>query len=260
MILPFSYWPVVRSCDGAVVSDKKAFRTIPLMKKFILTVFLWIILVILIHMIVFLSLGKPVAQSFGFFGVMIHALGSLFLARLAAKKLLAGKLSSGQPLSLAQARADAMSEAISRGDLDENFVGDFLRKLRDPNGDDPSAIKSIIESLDLLEQRIGSSAFTLARSQVEAHMKQDPKPYCDAISVEKTRPAQVAAASIANFSGDILESGSLCIYRGVLGLEGEAMMQVFQSSLGELVSLGAATKQQAAEQLSAVRASIKTVG
>ena len=100
------------------------------MKKFLLTAFFWIVIVFLIHMIVFVSFEKTVAQLLGFIGVLAQAFGSLYLARLITKKILDRRLPSGQPVSLAQARADAIQEAIDRGDLDEEKLTDFMRKLK----------------------------------------------------------------------------------------------------------------------------------
>ena len=100
------------------------------MKKFLLTVFFWIIFVVTIHMIVFVSSGKTVAQLLGFLGVMGHAFGSLYLARLVTRRILDRKLPSGQSRSLTQARADAIDEAIKRGDLDEDKYNEMIRKLK----------------------------------------------------------------------------------------------------------------------------------
>lgn len=101
------------------------------MKKFFLTALFWIVLVIVIHMAVFMTTGKTVAQLLGFIGVIAQTFGSLFLARWAAKRMVDPKLPSGQSLSLAQARADAIDEAIANGELDEGEYTKMIALLKE---------------------------------------------------------------------------------------------------------------------------------
>ncbi len=78
--------------------------------------------------------------------------------------------------------------------------------------------------------------------------------------MQKTPPEQIAAASVANASGDILETGTLCLYRGVLSPVGEEMMELFRIALHELVRMEVATQKDIDQQISAVRTTIRTVG
>ena len=96
-----------------------------------LTIFFFLLFVFIIHMAVFMATGKTVADNLGFIGVMVHAFGSIYLARLAARKITDPKtLPSGQPVSLAQARADAIDAAVERGDLKEEDLQAMLEKLQ----------------------------------------------------------------------------------------------------------------------------------
>jgi hypothetical protein len=78
-----------------------------------LTIVFWLLFVFIIHMIIFVASGKTVADNLGFIGVMAHAFGCLYLARIVARKITEPKtLPSGQPVSVAKARAAAIDEAI----------------------------------------------------------------------------------------------------------------------------------------------------
>lgn len=103
----------------------------PYIMRIFLTAIFFLIFVFIIHMIVFVASGKSVADNLGFFGVLAHGFGSLYLARLVAKKTTeAKKLPSGQLLSVAKARAKAMDEAIERGDIKESDLHDMMAKLQ----------------------------------------------------------------------------------------------------------------------------------
>lgn len=125
----------------------------------------------------------------------------------------------------------------------------------------PKELKLISKALDLLGSRAGCpNAFAQARLQVERSIKHDPAAFIHAISMQKTPPEQIAAASVANASGDILETGTLCLYRGVLSPVGEEMMELFRIALHELVRMEVATQKDIDQQISAVRTTIRTVG
>ena len=73
-----------------------------------LTIVFWLLFVCVIHMVVFVISGKTVADNLGFIGVMAHAFGSLYLARLAARKITEKKTPpSDQLVSVAEARPKA---------------------------------------------------------------------------------------------------------------------------------------------------------
>lgn len=108
----------------------------------LLTGFLALVIVCIIHMVVFVSTGKPVSAQFGFIGVMLHTFGSLYLARLLTRKILrrdtvpyedpaARQPPASGPDDLATARADAIQQAIDSGQLDEEKLRDFLRRHQD---------------------------------------------------------------------------------------------------------------------------------
>lgn len=69
-----------------------------------------------------------------------------------------------------------------------------------------------------------------------------------------------AITFVSNFSGDILESGKVCVYRGMLSLEGEEYLKVFEYSTLKLAKEGIVPEYKAKENIQAVKDNINLVG
>ena len=124
----------------------------------------------------------------------------------------------------------------------------------------PKEIRQFFAGLDRLEGRIGStSSFSQVRAMIVADSKRDPESYVAAIRNSKA-PEQVAATSVANVSGDIVESGRLHLYRGVLSPAGEAMLKLYKDATAYLVSEGVLDEAQRTEEVSFILRNIKNVG
>lgn len=124
----------------------------------------------------------------------------------------------------------------------------------------PKEIKLFRNGLDLLEHRLGTSfSFTRIRQVIEADIGRAPQPYIDAIK-NSPSPEQVAATSVANAAGDLVESGELCIYRGLLSPAGEEMLKLYSDCLGFLLSSGFIDEATRAKEMTAIRRNIASVG
>ncbi|MDP1587813.1 MAG: hypothetical protein Q8M07_08735 [Prosthecobacter sp.] len=124
----------------------------------------------------------------------------------------------------------------------------------------PKPLKLIYSALDALEREWALPSFTLVRSHVERLIEGNKVTLINSVQSGSCTPKQIVVAEIANCSGDLLESGSLHIYRGVLSPSGESVMAVFRRALGEMVATGHATEADIAEQISCVLSNIRTVG
>lgn len=124
----------------------------------------------------------------------------------------------------------------------------------------PNPLKLIHSALDALDHEWTLASFSLVRAQVDCLIDTHKATLIASVQSGECTPRQIAVAQVANCSGDLLESGTLHIYRGVLSPAGEGVMAVFRRSLGEMVSMGHATEAEAADQISCVLSSIRTVG
>ena len=124
----------------------------------------------------------------------------------------------------------------------------------------PKPLKLIHSALDTLEHEWALSSFSLVRGHVDRLNQTQRASLISAVQSGEYTPRQIAVAQVANCSGDLLESGTLHIYRGILGPTGEGVMAVFRRSLAEMVTMGHATEADAAEQVSCVLTSIRMVG
>ena len=121
-------------------------------------------------------------------------------------------------------------------------------------------IKLFRKGLDLLEHRIGTSpSFVEMRRLIEEDMKRSEAPYIEAIRNSKS-PVQVAATTISNGAGDVVESGRLSLYRGVLSPAGEDMFKLYKNCMNVLVDTGFISPEKRTEEFAAVSRNIKTVG
>ena len=124
----------------------------------------------------------------------------------------------------------------------------------------PKPLKLIHSALDTLEHEWTLSSFSLVRGHVDRLIDTHKATLITSVQSGSCTPRQIAVAQVANCSGDLLESGTLHIYRGILSPAGEGVMAVFRRSLAEMVTMGHATEADAAEQVSCVLSSIRTVG
>lgn len=124
----------------------------------------------------------------------------------------------------------------------------------------PKPLKLIHSGLDAFDHEWTLASFSLVRAQVDRLIDTYRATLIASVQSGECTSRQIAIAQVTNCGGDLLESGTLHIYRGVLSPAGEGVMAVFRRSLAEMVSKGHATKAEAAEQISCVLSSIRTVG
>ena len=124
----------------------------------------------------------------------------------------------------------------------------------------PKPLKLIHSALDALEQEWALPSFSMVHNHVDRLIDIHKATLIPSVQSGDCTPRQIAVTQVANCSGDILESGTLHIYRGILSPAGEGVMAVFRRSLAEMVTMGHATEADAAEQVSCVLSSIRRVG
>lgn len=124
----------------------------------------------------------------------------------------------------------------------------------------PKPIKLLLNELDLFEHNADLSGFHLVKQKVIQNIKANKVAFAKAMTDTRISSEQIIAAEIANVSGDMLETGEYCIYRGILSPSGEQLMALFQRALDELVRIGAISEEKKLEDIGGLRSTIRSVG
>ncbi|MBW2618484.1 MAG: hypothetical protein JRC92_06380 [Deltaproteobacteria bacterium] len=125
----------------------------------------------------------------------------------------------------------------------------------------------VVEALAILDEaknKFGmgfsaSSAFDLVRAQVEKIIRSDTKLFLEVVRKGRSVRKYIYYA-ITYTSGDMLESGQYHVYRGVLSMNGNGLLEIFDGAIDELVKLGGMDKEYAKKEKNAIRQNIKGVG
>jgi hypothetical protein len=122
-------------------------------------------------------------------------------------------------------------------------------------------VEEAIEVLDEATHKFGESGFDLVREQVEKILLSDTDQFLDIVRKGRSVRKYVYS-TIANVSGDMVESGQYHIYRGVLNPMGPGgeLLKIFEAAMDELVKLGDTDMENAEKQKKAIRENIKNVG
>lgn len=124
--------------------------------------------------------------------------------------------------------------------------------------------KNIVQQIDsaFLEMRNECKASVWDNIQTNAK-KLLEKPGTDLVSYFDKYPYTPriwAFTFSSNLSGDILESGTVCIYRGLLSPTGEEYLKVFTYTTMQLAKEGIVSEETAKENIEAVKKTILSVG
>jgi len=119
------------------------------------------------------------------------------------------------------------------------------------------------EALNILEEAEVkfSKDFDLVREQVEKVIHENTDQFLEVVRKGRSVRKYVYS-TIANISGDMVESGQYHLYRGVLNPmgPGQNLLEIFDSAMDELVKLGDTDKENAEVQKKALRENIKSAG
>ena len=125
------------------------------------------------------------------------------------------------------------------------------------------ASNEVREAIDMLVEasHIYGSEFDLIKEQIEEIILVDTKKFIDAIQSGRSVRKYIYS-TIANISGDMVESGNYHIYRGVLNPHGpgEKLLEIFDAAMDELVNLGDTDFESSRREKEAIRENIKAVG
>ena len=125
----------------------------------------------------------------------------------------------------------------------------------------PKEIKAAIGILNEVDQALQNHSFNLVRGHIENIIFKHPNDFVDSVNKGKT-PREWIYSSIANISGDLLESGQYHLYRGVINPvgPGSGLRKIFDYSIDELVKIEIITQEKADEEKNALGKNILEAG
>lgn len=121
-------------------------------------------------------------------------------------------------------------------------------------------IKLLLNQLNIFEDKFDLPGFSLVKQKVIKNIRANEVAFAKAITESHISSEQIIAAEVANVSGDMLEMGEYCMYRGTLSPSGEQLMVLFGSALDELVRMGAISEEKKREDVGGLRSMIRSVG
>lgn len=124
----------------------------------------------------------------------------------------------------------------------------------------PKPIKLLLNALDLFVHKVDLACLDIVKPRVIQNIRSNEAAFAKAITDLRISPEQIIAAEVANVSGDMLETGEHCIYRGVLSPTGQQLFALFQRALEEMVRMGAISEDKKLEDIGGLSSTIKTVG
>ena len=150
-------------------------------------------------------------------------------------------------------------------DMAEEGISEYKPVQEDVTTDKPTeqpdGVHAALDILDEMASKFNNAAFEKIRENIKLKIRKSPDKAAKAFNDGKP-PRERIYNMIVNLSGDWLESGEYHMYRGVLNPMGigEDLLKLFDTTIDELVLIGACDKKLAKEQKKGVRDNIKTVG
>lgn len=121
-------------------------------------------------------------------------------------------------------------------------------------------ISLCLKALDASKAHLGQfSSFVRVHGVVKERIKKSEKAIVEAVK-NGANPEVIAVAEVTNISGDFVESGDLCIYRGVLSPIGQDMLNLHKAAYQRMVELGATTQGNASLEIEALINNLRMVG
>ncbi len=122
-------------------------------------------------------------------------------------------------------------------------------------------IRSLLKTLDEIELEFDdlSFYFSYVKSEIKSSIVENQKDYIKVLNSGKSY-RELILVSIANFSGNLVESGNFHVYRGCLDSTGEGILKVFYKSLEDLVKINAIDLESANIQREAIKETIDFIG
>jgi hypothetical protein len=128
----------------------------------------------------------------------------------------------------------------------------------------PSEIASCLKELKIIEDKITSTlfssmAFNIIKPYVVKQIKNKEKTIYS-IRNDKISPQNLVLLIITNVIAELLPTGQYHIYRGILNMEGQGLLELWHYAVDELQKSGFYTAEEAKEDNVWIEKQIKEVG
>ncbi len=120
-------------------------------------------------------------------------------------------------------------------------------------------IKMCISELNSMSQELSTTAIEIVKPRVFEYLK-DTERVLYSLQEDKITPRNLILLLITNAIAEVLPTGHYHIYRGVLGLEGQNMLKLYDYAVNELEKNGYHSPEAAKEDKDWIREQIKDVG
>lgn len=122
-------------------------------------------------------------------------------------------------------------------------------------------IKEVLFALKYIENKFDNfTSFRIIRNNTEKIILKNKGIIKEIMNENDISPERTAYSWINNIAGDLLESGKHHLYRGVLSQTGEELLQIFDLTTNELVTLDDMTEEKGKQQKENIRENIKRIG
>lgn len=123
------------------------------------------------------------------------------------------------------------------------------------------AIKMYLSELNEAEKELENSSFHLVGEPIKNALYREKREVSKSIQ-DGIPVKELVYNSISNLAGDLVESGSFHLHRGLLNPIGPGpdLLKLYDDAMDKLVEFGAIEESFAKEQKSGIRTNIKSVG
>lgn len=123
------------------------------------------------------------------------------------------------------------------------------------------AVMAVLDSIDTTEQGFSQlMVFPEVKKKAKERILKHAELITKLMVKNKSSPEAVVYAWIANVSGDMLESGEYHVYRGIVDILGEQLLEIFDIATDKYAAHGEIDAVRAAKEKEAIRQNIKMMG
>lgn len=123
----------------------------------------------------------------------------------------------------------------------------------------PIEVKETLDIIDDISKFYHGNSFLKIQEYMKKCILNETEAFVKNIQ-SGTKPKQWVYVTLLNTSGDLLETGSYHIYRGILSPEGNELLKIYESAIDMYCTLGYLDLNSAEEQKETLKNNLKKIG